>query len=160
MQTALNNNNAAKAKQILQECSIQMKHQISTTDHDETRQNLMKTVNVFDKRLEEVKPDRRCSCDDIRKILGGFLLFIKATTGYGIGTVTAPVGLVSGGIKVALDTASNRLKKGDLPGTVSGALAGFTYKGIDSGVNNFYSGFRSLLGQPENKNCKYHSFNK
>lgn len=153
--TALDNNDTATAKQYLQQYSTEMNGQISSVDNDKVRQNIMKMSNLLSESIEKVRPDKRCSHDDIKKILGSLLLFSEKMSGYGIATVSSLVGVGNGGVGGALDVGTYRLKKGDLAGVPTGALTGLTYGAFSNGMNNFFSDFRTPFNLLDGKQCKY-----
>lgn len=155
MQTALDNNNATEAKEILQQFSCRMKEEFRTIDDYSTRENLMKTINIFDDRLRRVEPDKHCSRNDIRKLIGegGAFLFPELLAGYGIGSAVTFVGFATEGTSTAVKTGLHRCKNKDLTGTFTGILLGLVYGGYKGYLNAFFTGFRTPFTNDEQ--CKY-----
>lgn len=125
--------------------------QATSGNNELKNQNFMKTIDVHDQRLREIKPNKQCSRDDIRKTIRGGFVFPEAFTSFLIGTGLATGGFVTGSAGGALGIASHRLKNGDFSGAVTGALPGLTHGGLNGGASNFYRGYRSLLGEPNNE---------
>lgn len=154
VQAALDNNDAPRAKQLLQQYFGQMKQHLCAIDDDAFRQNMLRSVNILDRRLWEVKPNQHCSCDDIRKIIGGGILFPELVTGFFTGLGVGAVGFTAGGISSALDTGLYRLKRGDILGTLTGLCVGFAYGANKGCVNEFFTGFRIPFNLPDLGKCK------
>lgn len=156
MQTALNQNNAAEAKQLLQQYFGYMEQEISSVDDDDSdHQNLMETMNLFKEKLQAVKPDKHCACDDIKQIIGGSILHGEFAAGFALDFVLGLIGSLSGGIRYSFDLALHRLKCGDISGTVTGLFVGLIYGSELDYVNSSFAGYRAVFDLLEGKQCKY-----
>lgn len=154
MLTALDNNDAFTAKQLMQKCTCQMKQHCDSVEDSKTRQNLMKTVNLYSRRLEAVDPDDECSCDDMRTIFGAATLLLELVAAIGTASTFQNFGFILGGLKNAIKLGLYRYKHGDYSGIVTGILVGLTFGANSCGTNTFFRAFRIPLSQFHVENCK------
>lgn len=145
MQFALDHCDTVKAKKLFQECSCQMKKQIPNAKDKQTEENMIETVDLFDKRIKEVEPDKDCSCEDMRKFYKGIGLGFKFAEGFGLGVVLASVNGAIQLVEEGFETAACRLKRNDLRGAATGFVAGGLH-GASRGVGDgLFKGLRIPL---------------
>lgn len=141
MQTALDNDDSARAKELFKQFSCRFKQRIPDEKDERSRQIMIKTVNLLDKRVEETKPDKDCSCKDLRLLLKGIVLGVKLVAGYTLGSLTAPVDAAIQSVCEGVETGLTRLHDGNLSGTVTGILAGAEH-GLSQGASDaFFKGY-------------------
>lgn len=155
VQNALNNNNPAKAIRLLNQYSCQMKDDICSVENEPFRRNLMKSVNLFDRRLRQLKPDKHCSCDDIKKFAESTLLYPEVVAGFFTGFTLGPIGLLVGGVEGARRTSLSRLKCGNYAGAVTGLLVGLIYGAEYGYVYGFFYGFPIPVATLNNGKSKH-----
>lgn len=112
-----------------------MKQKMPDKKDEQNRSEWIKTMNLLDQNLKEVKPDRDCSCHDLKILYKAIVFSGKLCGAYGLAT---PILLIDGAKQMmneGLDTGLCRLNEGDLKGTATGILAGGLY-GLNQGSGN------------------------
>lgn len=138
MQTALNNNDSFKAKELFEQHLCELKRRSQNEKDKRTQQMMMNSMNLLGQKVKEVKPDRNCSCKDFIKLFKGILLGINLMIGFTLKEVSTPGNGVITAVTEGIKTGLCRSHDGGNPlKTVTGALAGGTYglnKGAITGV--------------------------
>lgn len=147
IQAALDNNNPAAAKWMLEQYSCDLRDHIPNEKDERLRQHMIETANLLDENLCEIDPDKDCSKENLHKFIEGIFLFAKLTDGFLTGLLD---GFVEGTIRLVkqgTETGLCRLKKGDLLGTVTGIMAGGLHGVNQGGGDGLFTG----LGRPLQK---------
>lgn len=145
MQNALKNNDVAKAKPLLLKYIDAMKQQMPKIKDTDTRQILLKTVNLINENIKKIEPEDKGAMNDIKKTVEALLLFAKFGVGFGLGGALGNVGGLIGGVGEGLDTGLKRLGKGQILGTVTGTVAGTIHGLVKGLIDNFGKSFAAPL---------------